>query len=194
MSFVRERSPVVPEEAFLREVFEEDAGWKRLDEVEGVLHDLQDAVGLFQLGNTHYHGEDFERASRVMRLVADQFRVAGTSESLVSAAIALYNRGIALADWGQPEQEIEAAYRDAVAAGHEASTPAGWTITAKALTNLGNALAHWKRERQDVEATYRDAAAAGREAATPEGFGRNGAGAAQPRSFPHSLGATGAGD
>ena len=83
MSFVRERSPVVPEEAFLREVFEERAGRARLDEVEGVLHELQDAVGLSQLGNTHYYGADFERASRVMRLVANQFRVAGTPESLV---------------------------------------------------------------------------------------------------------------
>ena len=170
ISFVRERSPVVPEEAFLRDVFEQDAGWTRLDEVEGVLRDLQDAVGLSQLGNTHYHGKDFERASRVMRLVADQFRVVGTPESLVSAAKALYNRGIALTDWGQPEQEVEAAYRDAAAAGREASTPAGWEITAKALTNLGNALALWKRETQDVEAMYRDAAAAGREAATPEGL------------------------
>ena len=170
MSFVRERSPVVPEEAFLREVFEERAGRARLDEVEGVLHELQDAVGLSQLGNTHYHGADFERASRVMRLVANQFRVAGTPESLVSAAKALYNRGIALTDWGQPEQEVEAAYRDAVAAGREASTPAGWEITAKALINLGNALALWKRETQDVEVTYSDAVAAGREAATPEGL------------------------
>ena len=50
MSFVRERSPVVPEEAFLREVFEEDAVWTRLDEVEGVLNELKDAVGLSQLG------------------------------------------------------------------------------------------------------------------------------------------------
>ena len=170
MSFVRERSPVVPEEAFLREVFEKDAGWTRLDEVEGVLHELQDAVGLSQLGNTHYYGEDFERASRVMRLVADLFRVAGTPESLVSAAKALYNRGIALTDWGRPEQEVEATYRDAVAAGREASTPAGCAITAKALTNLGNALAHWKRATQEVEATYRDAAASGRKADTPEGL------------------------
>ena len=84
MSFVRERSPVVPEEAFLRDVFEEDAGRTRLDEVEGVLHELQDAVGLSQLGNTHYHGEDFERASRVMCHVADLFRVAGTPESLAA--------------------------------------------------------------------------------------------------------------
>ena len=170
MSFVRERSPVVPEEAFLREVFEENAGWTRLDEVESVLHDLQDAIGLSQLGNTHYHREDFERASRVMRLVADQFRVAGTPESLVSAAKALYNRGIALADWGQPEQEVEAAYRDAVAAGREASTPAGWAITAKAFTNLVNVLAIWGRPEQEIEIACRDAAAAGREAATPEGL------------------------
>ena len=170
MSFVRERSPVVPEEAFLREVFEERAGRARLDEVEGVLHELQDAVGLSQLGNTHYHGADFERASRVMRLAADQFRVAGTPESLMSAAKALYNRGIALMDWGRPEEEVEAAYCDAAAAGREAATPEGLVQTAKALFALGNAFAGWGREADEVETTYRQAVATGREAATPAGL------------------------
>ena len=170
MSFIRERAPVVPEEAFFGEVIEEDSVRMRMDEVEGVLLKLEDAGGLFQLGDTHYFGEDFERASRIMRLVANLSRAADTPESLVIAARALFNLGIALADWGQPEQGIEAAYRDAAAAGREDATPMGLEVTARALTNLGNALVLWDRPQQKIEAAYRDAAAAGREAATPLGL------------------------
>ena len=117
MSFVRESDPVLPEEAFLSEVVREDAARARMDEVEGVLRELNDAEGLSQLGNTHYYGADFERASRVMREVADLYRASGTPVGLVRAARALFNFGVALASWGRPEQEVETAYRDAAALG-----------------------------------------------------------------------------
>ena len=76
MLFIRESNPVLPEEAFLNEVVREDAypfgqGWTRLKES---CASCRDAQGLFQLGDTHYYDEDFERASRVMRLVADMYR------------------------------------------------------------------------------------------------------------------------
>ena len=170
MLFIRESNPVLPEEAFLNEVVREDAARARMDQVEGVLRELGDAQGLFQLGDTHYYDEDFERASRVMRLVADMYRSADTPKSLVSAARALFNLGIALADWGRPQPEVEAAYREAVVAGREAATPEGLVETTNALFNLGNALARWGRPQQEVEAAYRDAVAAGREAATPLGL------------------------
>ena len=170
MSFIRESDPVLPEEAFLSEVVREDAARARMDEVEGVLRELNDAEGLSQLGNTHYYGADFERASRVMREVADLYRTSGTPVGLVRAARALFNFGIALASWGRPEQEVETAYRDAAAAGREAATPEGLAEIAGALSNLGNALVSWGRPQQEIESTYRDAAAAGREAAIPKGL------------------------
>ena len=107
MSFIRESDPVLPEEAFLSEVVQEDAARARMDEVEGVLRELNDAEGLSQLGNTHYYRADFERASRVMREVADLYRASGTPEGLVRAARALFNFGIALESWGRPQHEIE---------------------------------------------------------------------------------------
>ena len=170
MSFIRESDPVLPEEAFLSEVVREDAARARMDEVERVLRELNDAEGLSQLGNTHYYGADFERASRVMREVADLYRASGTPEGLVRAARALFNFGIALESWGRPQQEIETAYRDAAAAGREAATPEGLAEIAGALSNLGNALVSWGRPQQEIESTYRDAAAAGREAAIPKGL------------------------
>ena len=170
MSFIRESNPVLPEEAFLSEVVQEDVVRTRMDEIEGVLCKMGDARGLFQLGDTHYYGEDFERASRVMRLVADMCRSVDTPKSLVSAARALFNLGIALADWGRPKLEVEAAYREAAGAGRESATPEGLVVTAQALINLGSALARWERPPQEVEAACREAAGAGRESATPEGL------------------------
>ena len=170
MSFIRESAPVLPEEAFLSEVVREDAARARMDEVEGVLRELNDAEGLSQLGNTHYYGADFERASRVMREVADLYRASGTPEGLVRAARALFNFGIALESWGRPQHEIEVAYSGAAAAGREAATPEGLAEIARALSNLGNALVSWGRPQQEVETAYRDAAAAGREAAIPKGL------------------------
>ena len=170
MSFIRGKRPCSPEETFLSEVVREDAVRARMDEVEEVLRELEDAGGLSQLGNTHYYGADFERASRVMRDVADLYRAADTPVGLVRAARALFNLGIALASWGRPEQEIEVAYRDAAVAGREAATPEGLIETAGALSNLGNTLAGWERPRQEIETAYRDAAVAGREAAIPAGL------------------------
>ncbi len=140
-----------------------------MDEVEEVLRKLGDAGGLFQLGSTHYYDEDFERASRVMHLVADLYRGADTPESLARAAQTLSNLGFALAGWGRPQPDVEAAYREAAAAGREAAIPEGLVLTAQTLFNLGFALAGWGRPEQEVEAAYRESAAAGREAATPEG-------------------------
>ena len=141
-----------------------------MDEVERVLRELLDAEGLSQLGNTHYYGADFERASRVMREVADLYRDTGTPEGLVRAARALFNFGIALDSWGRPQHEIEVAYSGAAAAGREAATPEGLAEIAGALSNLGNALVSWGRPEQEIESTYRDAAAAGRESAIPKGL------------------------
>ena len=189
MSIIRESDPVLPEEAFLSEVVREEAVRARMDEVEEVLRELEDPGGLSQLGNTHYYGADFERASRVMRDVADLYRAADTPVGLVRAARALFNFGLALASWGRPEREIEVAYRDAAAAGREAATPEGLVEKARALSNLGNALVGWERPRQEIETTYHDAVAAGREAAHTGGVGRNSKGAVQLRAHPCDLGA-----
>ena len=170
MSFIRERAPVVPEEAFLGEVAQRDAVRTRMDEVEGVLRGLGDAGALSQLGVTHYFDEDFERSSRVMRLAAHLYRAAGTPESLVNAARALSNRGVALAGWERAPDEIETAYHDAAAAGHEAAISEGLVEKARSLFNLGVALTGWGRAPQEIETAWREAAAAGREAATPEGL------------------------
>ena len=170
MSFIRERAPVVPEEAFLREVIEEDVVRTRMDEVEGVLLELRDARGLSQLGVTLYFDEDFERSSRVMRLAVHVYRAAGTPESLVNAARTLSNLGVTLAGWERAPDEIETAYHDAAAAGREAAIPEGLVEKARALFNLGVALAGWGRAPQEIEAAWREAAAAGREAAIPEGL------------------------
>ena len=170
MSFIRETSPIVPEEAFLSEFVRDDLARARMDEVEEVLRDLEDPEGLSKLGNTHYYDEDFERASRVMRLVADLYRAAGTSQTFTYASRALYNLGIGLDGWGRAPEEIEAAYCEAVAAGREAATPEGLVAVAKALFNLGNTRASWGRTEQEIEGTYCEAVTAGREASTPEGL------------------------
>ena len=170
MSFIRESDPVLPEEAFLREVVPEDAVWARMDEVEGVLGELQDVNGLFQLGQTHFSREDFERVSRVMRLVDQLSRAVNTPEGLVGSAWALCNLGEALERWKQEPQQIELAYHQAAIAGRESTHPEGLVAAALALLNLGAELVAWGREPQEIEATFRGAAAAGRQSATPEGL------------------------
>ena len=87
---------------------------------------------------------------------------------MVETARALFNFGLALASWGRPEQEVEAAYRDAMVAGQEAATPAGLLLSAQALLGLGSSTG-WVRPEQEVETAYREAAEAARESATPEG-------------------------
>ena len=86
------------------------------------------------------------------------------------AARALFNLGFTLVGWGREPEEVEAAYRDAAAAGREAATLEGLVETARALFNLGNALVGWGREPEEVEAAYCDAVVAGQEAATPAGL------------------------
>ena len=55
-------------------------------------------------------------------------------------AQSLFALGFAFAGWEREPEEVEAAYRDAAAAGREAATPEGLVETAKALYNLGIAL------------------------------------------------------
>ena len=170
MTFIRDSDPVLPEEAFFREVVPEDAVWARMGEVEEVLGELQDVNGLFQLGATHNSRADFERTSRVMRLAVQLSRAVTTSGSLVTTARALTNLGSAMVGMGGAPQEIEAAWRDAAAAGRESGTPEGLEATARALTNLGVAMRNWGRAPQEIEDAWRDAAAAGRASAIPEGL------------------------
>ena len=162
MSFIRESNPVVPEEAFIREVVPEDAVWTRMDEVEGVLRGLGNARGLFQLGLIHHQYGDYERSSRVMLLAAQFDRAAGTPLDLTNAAQALYNAAISLQCLERPPQEVEAVYREAVTLGLEAAIPEVQVVMALSLFNLGRHLFRWEREPQEIEAVWRGAALAGR--------------------------------
>ena len=170
MTFIRDSDPVLPEEAFFREVVPEDAVWARMGEVEEVLGELQDVNGLFQLGATHNSRADFERTIRVMRLALQLSRAVTTSESLVIAARASTNLGSAMVGLGGAPQDIEAAWRDAAATGRASGTREGLEATARALTNLGVTMRSWGRAPQEIEAAWRDAAAAGRASAIPEGL------------------------
>ena len=162
MSFIRESNPVVPEEAFIREVVREDAVWARMEEVEGVLRRLGDARGLFQLGLIHHLHSDFEQSIRVMRLSAQLNRAAGGPLDLANAAQALYNAAISLDHCEPPQQEVEATYREVVSLGLEAAIPEVQSVMAQALCNLGSHLSRWGREPQEIEAAWLGAALAGR--------------------------------
>lgn len=162
MSFIRESNPVVPEEAFIREVVPEDAVWTRMEEVEGILRRLGDARGLFQLGLTHHIHGDFEQSIRVMRLSAQLNRAAGGPLDLANAAQALYNAAISLKRCERPQQEVEATYREVVSLGLEAAIPEVQSVMAQALFNLGSHLFRWGREPQEIEAAWLGAALAGR--------------------------------
>ena len=170
MSFLRETDPVLPEEAFIREFFSDDAVRKRMDEVEAILWLQGNARGLFQLGSTHHQNGDPERSSRAMGLAAQLDRAAGTPLNLANAAQALFNVALSLESLERPPQDIEAAYREAAVAGRESAAPEGLVSTAYALSNLGDELARWERPVQEVEAAYREAAVAGRESCTPDGL------------------------
>ena len=162
MSFIRESNPVVPEEAFIREVVPEDAVWARMEEVERVLRRLGDARGLFQLGLTHHQHSDFEQSVHVMRLSAQLNQTAGGPLDLANAAQALYNAAISLDRCERPQQEVEATYREVVSLGLEAAIPEVQSVMAQALFNLGSHLLRWGRDPQEIEAAWLGTALAGR--------------------------------
>ena len=178
----------------MREAVREDAARVRMDEIEGVLRELGDIDGLFQLGLTHYHRKDFERSSRVLGLAAHLERVSGTPESLERAARVLYSLGVSLESWERTPQEVDTAYRETAAAGRRGRHPGGVGnngVGAVQPRGLPRELGAYAAGDRDGLPRGGDSGTRGRH---PGGVGNNGVGAVQPRGLPRELGAYAAGD